>query len=584
MSSDQISEIKSRLSIIEVLSDYVQLKKAGVNYKANCPFHKEKTPSFMVTPVKQIWHCFGCGVGGDIFEFIKLIENVEFSQALKILADKAGVELKKPTVSELRLKDTKDLLKDINQQASVYFQKVLLDTNAGKEAHLYLKDRGLSEQTIRRWQLGFAPDDFHYLENFLSKKYAKQDIVSAGLLIKKDDGSYYDRFRGRIMFPIKNIQGEVVGFTGRILKADEKTGKYINSPETDIYNKSEVIYGLDQAKSSIRKENRAILVEGNMDVIACHQAGFVNTIASSGTALTSRQLEVLSRLTENLYFAFDADAAGIAAAKRALEGALSLGFNVKVVDMKGHKDPDEMIKKSIGLWQKAVDSAPHYVEFFLEHLLKANDPDSVDGKRQISREIIPLISRIPDAITKAHYARKLSLSLNVSEQSVWDMLNKAGVLKPAQPSGSKEIALPKKDRLSMLEENLLGLSLLMRTKEQLQEIKPDDFSEERRELARAIFKEKSADPENLKKNYPNLAIQIDLFVFSAQVEAEERMLDPEKQIKSVYLELKKHLLKNRMQEISSNMARAEKEGNNELAKKLASEFSAIGLEISKIPE
>ncbi|HYE22459.1 MAG TPA: CHC2 zinc finger domain-containing protein, partial [Verrucomicrobiae bacterium] len=232
----QVEEIKSRLNITEVLADYIQLRKAGVNFKAVCPFHSEKTPSFVVSPVKQIWHCFGCGLGGDIFEFIKNVENVEFAQALKILADRAGVELKKQTAYEVGLSDKKNLLVEINEAASVYFEKVLWDSKAGSEALDYLRKRGLSDKTIKLWHLGFAPDDFHYLENFLAKKFKKADIVTAGLIVKKDDGTFFDRFRGRIMFPIANAQGDVVGFTGRILKDKENTGKYVNSPETPVYN------------------------------------------------------------------------------------------------------------------------------------------------------------------------------------------------------------------------------------------------------------------------------------------------------------------------------------------------------------
>ena len=265
MIDSPVQEIKDKLPIMEIVADYVQLKKAGTNYKGVCPFHSEKTPSFMVSPNKQIWHCFGCGLGGDIFEFIKQVENVEFLEALKILADRAGVELKKPTQEQIQIGEKKNVLYDINEAAAKYFAKVLWESDSAHEALEYLRARGLTDQTIKNWILGWAPDDFHYLENFLFKSFSKEDIVLAGLIIKRDEGrgtrdEYFDRFRGRIMFPIHNLHGQIVGFTGRLLHEKPNTGKYINSPETPIYNKSHIIYGLYHAKNSIRKENRAVLV------------------------------------------------------------------------------------------------------------------------------------------------------------------------------------------------------------------------------------------------------------------------------------------------------------------------------------
>ncbi|MGE5298240.1 MAG: DNA primase [Acidobacteriaceae bacterium] len=586
MNSDPIDEIKSRLNIIDVLSDYIQMKKAGVNYKANCPFHKEKTASFMVSPVKQIWHCFGCGLGGDIFEFIKVIENVEFSQALRSLADRAGVELKKPTVAEIELHDKKGLLIEINENAAVYYQKILWESKAAAEALKYLKDRGLSNETIKHWGLGFAPDDFHYLENFLAKKYSRPDIEAAGLIIKRDsrrpgESGYFDRFHGRIMFPIKSFHGDVVGFTGRLLKEQENTGKYVNSPETQIYNKSEVIYGLYSGKNAIRKENRAILVEGQMDVISCHQAGFTNAVASSGTAITVQQLSILQRLCENLYFAFDSDAAGTNATKRALETALSLGFSVKIIKLAPAKDPDELIKKGIGIWQKAVDSAPHFVEYFYEQLFKTNDPNSVDGKREISKELIPLISRIPDSITKAHFVRKLSTGLNVSEQAVWDMLKKVHLPKLVQKDPAQ---LVKKDRRVSLEEQILGLSLMTSTKKVLEGFEPDDFSEDNRELLRAFLTQDRMDIESLKSKFTNLGTRLDLLTFSTQVEVEQRGLDADLELTNAALELKRLLLKHKMEELTAKMSSAEAKGDKALIKVLAEQFARLSEELSKIPQ
>jgi len=420
MQDSPIQEIKDRLPILGVVQDFVQLKKAGTNYKGVCPFHSEKTASFMVSPQKQIWHCFGCGLGGDIFEFIKLMENVEFPEALKILADRAGVELRKPTTEQVAVDRKKDVLYEINKAAANYFQKVLWDSNAGSEALSYLRKRGLSDQTIKNWMLGFAPDDYHFLENFLAKSFDKKDIEQAGMIIKSDrDGSYFDRFHDRVMFPIINLHGQVVGFTGRLLHDKPNTGKYVNSPETPIYNKSNVVYGLYQAKNAIRKLDRAIVVEGNMDVIACHQVAANEAVATSGTALSADQLLILQRFTNNLTFAFDGDAAGTAATKRALEMALSQGFNVKIANLGGAKDPDELIKKGIGLWEKAINAAGNFIDYYFDQIFTQYDAQTVDGKREITKELAPLIYRISDPVTKAHYVRKLSQGINVAENSIW---------------------------------------------------------------------------------------------------------------------------------------------------------------------
>ncbi len=551
MQDNNLQEIKDRLPITEVLADYIQLKKAGVNFKAVCPFHNEKTPSLIVSPAKQIWHCFGCGLGGDVFEFIKQIENTDFSGALKILADRAGVELRKPTAEEIQKQEKSRDLYEINDAAARYYQRVLWESESSKEALAYLKKRGLTDRTIENWRLGFAPDDFHYLEDFLAKKYHKEDLVLAGLIVKKDDrNEWFDRFRGRIMFPILNIHGQVVGFTGRLLHEKEGVGKYINSPETPIYNKSRELYGLYQAKNSIRKENRCILMEGNMDVISAHQAGSIQAVASSGTALTQDQFIILKRFCDNLIFAFDTDSAGSMATKRALEIALNLGFNVKIVEMKGAKDPDELIKKGIGLWQKAVESARNFVEFFFDKIFALYDPKTVDGKREITKELAPLIYRISEPVTRAHFVRKLASGINVAESAIWDIINRLNLPKPVnrpKDSGNK-----RKNREEVLTDQVLGLSLLLKNDQYLKELglaKPED--KDRQEL----------------------------LIFAAETDTKEQGLDPAAEFRRVASELHKIIIKKRMEQLSSDMAAAEKLKNRELTEKLSVEFTKLTQEM-----
>jgi len=557
MLDSPVEEIKSRINILDLIQDFVQLKKAGTNYKGLCPFHNEKTGSFMVSPSKQIWHCFGCGLGGDIFEFIKLTENVEFPEALKILADRAGIELKKPTAEQIQLGEKKNVLYEINTAAAKYFARVLWESESAKEALQYLQKRGLTDPTIKNWQLGFAPDDFHYLENFLAKTFDKKDIEQAGLIIKKDNGSqitdhgYFDRFHDRIMFPIINLHGQVVGFTGRLLHDKPNAGKYVNSPETPIYNKSQVIYGLYQGKNLIRKENRAIVVEGNMDVIACHQVGFIQTVATSGTALTDQQLVILQRFTNNLIFAFDSDVAGSNATKRALELALNQGFNVKIVNLGTAKDPDELIKRGIGIWDKAVESAGNYIDFFFDQILKQYDAAKVDDKREITKELAPLIYRVSDPVTKAHYVRKLANSINVAENTIWDIIHKISLPKVVRTAPKPDLH---KSRREVLEDQVLGLSILNNDIQYL---------------------------NGLGLSLPVEQERKELLVFGAEMDVKERQLDPKLELPKIAGELKKLILLSRMRELSGLIKSAEAEKNKSLLDQLSTEYVSLSQQISQ---
>ena len=566
-----IEEIKSRLSITEVLGDFIQLKKAGVNYKAVCPFHSEKTPSFIVSPAKQVWHCFGCGLGGDIFEFIKQIENVEFSEALRILANRAGVELKKPTAEQIQVAEKKDVLYEINQQAANYFSKVLWESNAGQEALEYLRKRGLTDQTIKNWQLGFAPDDFHYVENFLAKGFDKKDIETAGLIIKSDrDTGYFDRFHDRIMFPILNLHGQVVGFTGRLLHDKPSTGKYINSPETPVYNKGQVIYGLYQARNAIRKENRAILMEGNMDVITAHQAGSIQAVATSGTALSAEQLNILTRFTENLIFAFDSDTAGNTAARRALEMALGAGFNVKIINLAGAKDPDELIKRGITAWQKAVDSAGSFMDYFFDQAIKSGDPASVDSKRDITKELAPLIYRITDPITKAHYIRKLSGAINVAESAIWDIINRLSLPKPLKTALKAE---KQKNRIEMLEDRLLGLALVLKDNKIFEGLTEADFTKDHQALV-AVMKTE-ADAAKIILANPTLKDQIELLTFVAETDVREEEVEPKIELQNTVSEFKNERKKIQMQIWTDELKAAEQSGDKAQAEVLLQKLNEL---------
>jgi len=371
MLTSPIDEIKNRLDIVEVVGSYIKLQRAGANFRALCPFHSEKTPSFFVSPARQIWHCFGCGKGGSIFNFIMEIEGVEFGDALRILAQRAGVELKRQP-PELRTQ--RQRLYEISEWATRFFEKQLEGSSLGKEAKKYLLSRGINEESIKKWRIGYSPDTWEGLSNFLvSKGYKKEELEQAGLAIKSDQGSFYDRFRGRIIFPIFDLNSQVVGFSGRIFKTTDPA-KYINTPNTLIYDKSRILYGLDKAKVEIRKKESCILVEGNTDVIITQQAGWENAVATSGTALTPFQLKILKRYSDNLLIAFDMDLAGETATKRGIDLAQTQGFNIKVVRLPEGKDPAETIAMNPNQWEKAINSAVSILDFYFETAFAKADP------------------------------------------------------------------------------------------------------------------------------------------------------------------------------------------------------------------
>ena len=331
--------IKDKIDIVDFIGEYIQLRPAGSRHKACCPFHQEKSPSFMVSRERQSWHCFGCGKGGDVFSFLQEMEGMDFVEALKYLAGRAGVELT-TKVDNVRT-DQKAKLKSINIEAARFFHKFLVQMDAAKGARAYLTERGVSDETIQEWQIGFIPDQWDLLTQYLLKKgFGIDDLVLAGLTIKRDGADrntgrgFYDRFRGRIMFPICDIHGSVAGFTGRVLVETEHSGgKYVNTPETPLFDKSRLMFGLHKAKQPIKQEQIIVMVEGQMDVIACHQAGMKYVVATSGTALTEHHVQLLKRYAPDLYLAFDSDSAGERAAKRGIELALEAGMHVKIIQI-----------------------------------------------------------------------------------------------------------------------------------------------------------------------------------------------------------------------------------------------------------
>jgi DNA primase len=411
-----IEEIKNRLDIVDVIGGYIKLQKAGVNYRALCPFHSEKKPSFFVSPTRQIWHCFGsCGEGGDIFKFIMKIEGVEFGDALRLLAKKAGIELKK---EDPKIRTERERLYEICEITTEFFEKQLNESQTGQGAKKYLLDRGIQEESIKKWRLGYAPDVWQGLSDFLvGQGYNREEVVNAGLAIKSEN-KYYDRFRSRIMFPIFDLSSQVIGFTGRVFNKKEEIAKYVNTPSTVLYDKSCVLYGLNKARQAIRKQDKCILVEGQTDVIMSSQVGLENVVATSGTALTSYQLNILKRYTENLVTGFDMDLAGDSATKRGIDLAQSLGFNIKVIMMPQDSDPADVAAKNPEDWKKMTENSKSILEFYFETTFARFDSKTVEGKKEISKILLPVLKRIPNRIEQSHWIQQLVKKLEVKEQDI----------------------------------------------------------------------------------------------------------------------------------------------------------------------
>jgi len=444
-------EIKAKLDIVDLIRDYIPLKAAGVNFRARCPFHQEKTPSFMVSPDKQIWHCFGCGKGGDIFSFIMEMEGVEFVEALRTLAPKAGVVLKR---QDPKMASQRNRILDILELSRKYYHKYLLDSPQAEGARDYLENRGFSDETIEEWQIGYSPDAWDETIKFLKSKGFKEDeLFLAGMVVKSDTSSrFYDRFRGRIMFPINDINSDTVAFTARVSPEKEETekmGKYINSPRTLVYDKSKILFGLDKAKMEIKKQDLAVIVEGQTDVITAHQAGYKNVVASSGTALTAdqdkdkpyrdlnNQINLIKRYTNNISLAFDKDAAGDMAANRGIQEAMALEMNIGVIEIPGGKDPDECIKKSPKEWESAVGQAKPMMEYYFSKILDKLDLEKIANRRQAAKELLPIISKLGNSIEQDYWLKSLSEKIDVQENVLRETIKQAPGRKPKFTSVNK---------------------------------------------------------------------------------------------------------------------------------------------------
>ena len=478
-----VDEVKDRLDVIEVIGSYVPLKKAGHNYKGLCPFHTEKTPSFVVFPVTGTWHCFGaCGTGGDVFTFIMKRENLDFAEALQLLARRAGVELKPRTPQATEAEQKLSLLREINHTAATYFHHLLLNHAEAAPARAYLAKRGFNLDTLERFRVGYALDRWDALLGYLtSRRYAPADIAEAGLIVERDERSgYYDRFRGRILFTICDLQGQAIGFGGRVL--GEGVPKYLNSPQTPLFDKGGALFGLDKAKQGIRLAGEAVIVEGYTDVLMAHQFGIDNVVAQMGTALTEAQLKLLKRYTQRFVLALDSDVAGDQATLRGLDVARQvadrevvpvptphglihfeerLAADIRIASLPPGRDPDEVIRESPARWAQLITQAKPVMDFYFHALTAGLELSTAKGKAEAVRLLGPLIAELGDRVQRAHYLQQLARMVQVDERSLWAQIRQATGT-PEAPRRTRAEPSPAKPRRAVLALDEHCLSLLLK--------------------------------------------------------------------------------------------------------------------------
>ena len=421
-------EIKAKLDIVDVIGGYLNLKAVGSNFRAVCPFHNEKTPSFMVSPEKQIWHCFGCGKGGDLITFVMEMEGLDFVETLKLLAPKAGVVLDNKDFSD---NSQKNKILKIMELSRKYFNFILSSEKNNSESvrkiREYLVGRGLSKEAMERWQIGYSLDSYEDLIKFLrGKGFNDNEILLAGMSFKSEKGKYFNRFRDRIMFPINDVNGRTVAFTARInpnVKDDKGLGKYINSPQTEIYDKSRILFGLDKAKIAVKDKDELILVEGQMDAISVYEAGFENVCAISGTALTIYQLNLIKRYTKNIVLAFDQDSAGANATDRGISEALKQGFNIKIAVLQNGKDPDEIIKNNPDDFIKILEEAPNIMDYYLIKEFENVNLNNISQKNKAVTKILGVINKLNNKVEQDFWLKELSQKAKVDEVFLREELN-----------------------------------------------------------------------------------------------------------------------------------------------------------------
>ncbi len=598
--NNDTGEIKNRLNIVDVIGEYLRLEKAGANFRALCPFHNEKSPSFMVNEEKQIWHCFGCQKGGDIFTFVMEMEGLEFREALKLLAERAGVELSgfDPEASK-----DKDRTLEILDLASHFFEAQLWGNEGKKRVLGYLEKRGFGEKLIKDFRLGYAPPGWrHLLEFLVGRGYKPEDIEKAGLVIKKDNQgndikNYYDRFRDRITFPISNVQGKIVGFSARVSPGgDESQAKYINTPTTSVYDKSRVLYGIDKAKAHIKKEDFSLLVEGNADVIACHGAGLPMAVAVSGTALTEEQIKILSRYSQNIRMFFDADSAGQEAALKSVKACLSHEVNVFLVSSQGEKDAAEIAQNDPEKLKQIVEEAVPALDYFLDQMFARHDSSTSQGKKNIVEVFLDIIKNISNEIEKKHWLRELAQKLEIEENVLTDQLKRINLKDRIQKTSGEndQEQMEYKSRLECLLADLSGFCLAFPEiwKLAVRDEKISQLAKEERILEEIISSGEKVQfdtnrfvnllPEENRGRVQKLFFDKKYYLGLDNKWEEVTLESPAKKLKEILKFIKQEEKKEELKKISQDLELARKNNDKSGEKILIQEFQKIVEELSSL--
>jgi DNA primase len=578
---DAKEEVRSRLNIEDVIGEYVQLKRAGRNFKGLSPFSGEKTPSFFVSPDKHIWHDFSSNKGGDVFSFIMEMEGMEFREALEHLARRAGVDMTQyESKGSGEITKKKKRLQAANELAATYFQHSLLRNNHALE--YALKTRGLSKDIVQEFRIGYAPTSGDALTQFLLKKgFTKKELSDAGLANRFGG----DLFRGRMMVPLMDSTGQVIGFTGRILADDPNAPKYLNTPQTLIYDKGRHVFGLSQAKEAIRAGDYAVIVEGNMDVVSSHQAGVKQVVATAGTAMTENHLRALRRLTGNIRLAFDGDKAGLAATERAVPIASAVGVDLMIITLPdGAKDPDELIQKDVGLWQNAIDTAIPAVDWILEKYKNREDVTSATGKRTFTTAALAIVKGLGDPVEREHYEQKIAAMIGSSLEAVQAKVGNAkSEAKPLKSSGRTLVPESVKNEHAY-QDDLLSLALIDTASQNLlASVDGAIFVGDARQEVAAYLSKHGGEaltetPEALQK--------YDTYVKILLLKADARYAswnEPDRQQQTARL-LRQTITEHKKQTrdtLIKQLREAEASGNDETAGELRTQLNALIKEISR---
>lgn len=565
--SSTVEKIKENLGIVDVVSSYIKVEKSGSNFKAKCPFHNEKTPSFFLSPTRSTFYCFGCGEKGDIFTFVEQFEGLDFQGALKVLGERAGV----PIVFENKNKrDQKEILYKILEETTKFFEENLKKQTSAKK---YLKERGLEDKFLERFKVGYALDKWNSLYDHLKQYgFEEKDIERAGL-IKKGEKGFYDRFRSRIIFPIADSSGRIVAFSGRIFPEQNDIAKYLNSPETELFNKSKILYGFDNAKLSIRKSNFSIVVEGQMDLVMSHQAGFTNTVALSGTALTNHHVNILTRLSTNIVLAFDADSAGIASSGRSAEIAIAEGMDVKIAKIPKGVDPADLVKKDPKLLNKAIKESQHIIDFYLD-IIEEKETDKRIFGRKVEQIVLPFVARIPSKIDQMHFISRVAGRLGVDKDVIIEEVSKIPIESEYVENKSenkKENVNIKKSRKETVQEKLFGILLWQKS------LKKSDINTESLEenLKNILGK------ENFKKYFENKKEFEQNILFLTEIGYEDKSI-LETDIEDLLGDLKKEHLKDDYENALIELRMAEQKGDEKLVVSKLKECKKLSEKINSL--